>query len=129
MNQYAKLGTRLACHLGDLIIIQIIVLPLYMLLEFMDWLIDYELVTMVVWAVYSTIMNSGRQKGTYGKRLMGVKVETEDGERLNFVQSLVRYILGFLLFGIFIGMLPIFFNSKKKGLHDIMMGTVVRYRF
>ena len=129
MNQYAKFGTRLACHLGDLIIIQIIVLPLYMLLEFMDWLIDYEFVTMVVWAVYSTIMNSGRQKGRYGKRLMGVKVETEDGERLNFVQSLVRYILGFLLFGIFIGMLPIFFNSKKKGLHDIMMGTVVRYRF
>lgn len=128
MSQYARFGTRLACHVGDLIIIQLFVLPLFFSFRLAGYTVDYELVSFIVWGVYSTILNASSNKGTYGKKLLGVKVEKESGDRLSLAESAARYILGFVLFGIFIGMIPMFFNRKKKGLHDLLMGSVVKYR-
>jgi uncharacterized RDD family membrane protein YckC len=128
MNQYAKFGTRLACHFGDVLIIQIIVIPIILIAQLNNYRLDASLITLVIWGIYSTIMNSSISRGTYGKKLLGVKVETDEGERLSVIQSAVRFVLGFLLFGMVVGMIPIFFNKRKKGIHDIMIGSVVKYR-
>lgn len=128
MNQYANFGTRLSCHVADILIIQLIVLPLFFSLKFLAYTVDYELMTLIIWGVYSTVFNASTNKGTYGKKMLGVKVEMENGERLNLLQSAARYIIGFLLFPLIIGMIPIFFNRKRKGLHDLLIGSVVKYR-
>lgn len=128
-KQYASFGTRMACHLGDIMIIQFIIFPFWLLFYLSDiHLQNFELFSLFIWGVYSTIMNASSQRGTIAKRMMGVKIEKENGYKLNMIQSAVRFIFGFILFGVIIGILPIFFNRKHQGLHDILIGSVVRYR-
>jgi hypothetical protein len=64
--------------------------------------------------------------GTPGKVFMGMAVTMENGDRLTFKQSLLRYILS-MVSGLFlcIGYLFNLFTPKRQTFHDIMVGSVV----
>jgi len=65
--------------------------------------------------------------GTPGKRMLGLRVIDEvSGEHLNLAKSIIRYI-GYIisLTVLFIGVIWVAFNTKKKGWHDYMAGSVV----
>jgi uncharacterized RDD family membrane protein YckC len=65
---------------------------------------------------------------TPGMRLMGLRVECADGGPLHLGQALVR--LGGLLVSIiplFAGFLPVLFDDRRRGLADMLAGTVVLY--
>ena len=64
---------------------------------------------------------------TLGKMIMKIKVETNRGDKLSFVDVVYRELVGRLL-TIFLAYLPylaVAFTNKKKGLHDFIADTVV----
>ena len=64
---------------------------------------------------------------TLGKMVVGIKVETNKGEKLKFFDVVFREVVGRLInMGFFnIPYLSIVFLEKKKGVHDLIAETVV----
>ena len=73
--------------------------------------------------VYFLVNNDGM---TIGKKLMGIKVVTEDGQKLTYNTAFLRvfgYLLSGLVFGL--GFLWALWDSKKQTWHDKLARTVV----
>jgi hypothetical protein len=78
--------------------------------------------------LYYPVMESSRWQATLGKHLCGLTVVTTGGKRISFARALLRYLAKFLsgaLFGI--GFLMIGRTSHRRGLHDMIAGTMVRW--
>jgi uncharacterized RDD family membrane protein YckC len=83
-------------------------------------------VQLVVDWLYEAGLTASPLRGTLGKRAVGLRVVTEQGERISFARSTGRYfakIVSALL--LLIGFLMVAFTERKRGLHDMMAGTVV----
>jgi uncharacterized RDD family membrane protein YckC len=65
---------------------------------------------------------------TPGMRAMGIEVTTCTGERLPPRRSLLR-LLGMVIAAmpLFLGYLPILLRDDRRGLHDLLARSVVRY--
>ena len=63
---------------------------------------------------------------TPGKMAMGLRITTVEGEPIDFGKAVLRYI-GYFVSGITLGIgyLMIAFTRDKRGLHDLIAGTVV----
>lgn len=96
----------------------------------------------VVWA-YFAFQESSPAQATLGKRMMGIRVSRENGERLNLLGATLRtwpiYLpsvaalagSGFSsLVGLiaFISCIAVAFSARKQGLHDKMAGAVLTRR-
>jgi uncharacterized RDD family membrane protein YckC len=65
---------------------------------------------------------------TPGMRLMGLRVERSDGEPLRIGRALVRLVgLIVSIIPLFAGFLPVLFDDRRRGLADMLAGTVVLY--
>jgi uncharacterized RDD family membrane protein YckC len=65
---------------------------------------------------------------TPGDRVLGIRVVSQDGGELNFWQALRRFgglVLCVLSFGI--GFIPVLIDKRRRGLHDMLAGTVVQW--
>jgi len=79
--------------------------------------------------LYYPVMESSRWQATLGKRYCRLTVVTTRGKRISFVRALVRYLGKYLsgsLFGI--GFWIIAVRSDRRGLHDLIAGTLVVWR-
>ena len=79
--------------------------------------------------LYGPIMESSAWQGTVGKRLCGLAVTDRHDERITFGRAVVRLlakVLSLIVLGI--GFLMIAFHPRKRGLHDIIAGTLVVHR-
>jgi uncharacterized RDD family membrane protein YckC len=85
-----------------------------------------SLVMVVVsWLYFATMESSGIQ-GTVGKALLGLEVTDRYGRRISFGRATGRYfakVLSGLTLGI--GYLMVGLSSRKRGLHDLVAGTLV----
>lgn len=64
---------------------------------------------------------------TLGMRLMGLRVDGPHGHPPSVARSLVRLVgLVLAIIPLFAGFLPIAFDGRRRGLHDVLAGTVVR---
>jgi uncharacterized RDD family membrane protein YckC len=76
--------------------------------------------------LYEAGLTASPLSGTLGKRAVGLRVVTQQGERISFARSTGRYLAkivsGLLLL---VGFLMVAFTERKRGLHDMMAGTVV----
>jgi uncharacterized RDD family membrane protein YckC len=87
------------------------------------------LVIIVQFAVdwlYEAGLTASPLQGTLGKRAVGLRVVTEQGERISFARSTGRFfakIVSALL--LLVGFLMVAFTERKRGLHDMIAGTVV----
>lgn len=80
----------------------------------------------VIQWLWFTIPESSKWQASLGKKLLGLKVTDENGNRIGFGRANGRYwskILSGLLFGF--GFLMVAFTQKKQGLHDKIAGTLV----
>jgi len=80
---------------------------------------------LVQW-LWFTIPESSKWQATVGKKLLGLKVTDENGERIGFGKANGRYwakVLSALI--LCIGFIMVAFTEKKQGLHDKMAGTLV----
>jgi uncharacterized RDD family membrane protein YckC len=84
------------------------------------------LVVLPVVLLYYPVLESSRWQATLGKRFFGLTVVNLDGERISFVRALVRHLAKYLsgsLFGF--GFLMIALRRDRRGLHDLIAGTLV----
>ena len=65
---------------------------------------------------------------TPGMRLMELRVTTARGARPGFARSVVRMIgLWLAIIPFFAGFIPVLLDRRRRGLHDLLAGTVVYY--
>jgi uncharacterized RDD family membrane protein YckC len=66
---------------------------------------------------------------TPGMRSMHLIVTTADGYKPpGVLRSMIRVVaLGLCIIPCFLGFLPVLFDDRRRGLHDMAAGTVVRY--
>ena len=88
----------------------------------------FGLFLFVLWYVYSVGLLVSPWQGTVGKRLTGIHVTDANGQRLGVGRALGRElgkIISAIIF--YIGFIMAAFTDRKRGLHDMMAGTVVVY--
>ena len=76
--------------------------------------------------LWFTLAESSHWQASIGKKLVGLKVTDENGERISFGKANARYwskILSALMFCV--GFLMVAFTAKKQGLHDKIARTLV----
>jgi uncharacterized RDD family membrane protein YckC len=86
-------------------------------------------VSLIVNWIYFAWQESSAKQATIGKQAVGIKVCTENGERLSFANATGRYfakILSTII--LLIGFLMVAFDKKGQGLHDKLAKTFVIYR-
>lgn len=82
--------------------------------------------SLVVGWLYFSLMESSERGATVGKMAVGLRVVTDQGQRLSFLNATGRYFAKFISAMILgIGFLMIAFSDRKRGLHDIIAGTLV----
>ena len=85
-----------------------------------------NLLSLVIGWLYFALLESSERGATVGKMVMGLRVVTSDGQRLSFMNATGRYfakILSAII--LFIGFIMVAFTDKKRGLHDMIAGTLV----
>ena len=88
-----------------------------------SWL---SLIFGLVGVLYYVVLESSSLQGTIGKKIVGIKVTTLDGNRISFLRSLGRYFAKILSAAILmVGYLMAAFTARKQGLHDMIAGTLV----
>jgi uncharacterized RDD family membrane protein YckC len=82
----------------------------------------------IVWLIaftYGTLMDSGRQGATFGKRAMSIRLTDVEGRRVGIGRAILRQIVRPFSFFLFAGIALSFFTKRKQTLHDLVAGTVV----
>lgn len=119
-KEYAGFWIRAGAAIVDGIII---VVPSIAL----AWLIPF-LGSFLAALIYKPFFESSRLQATPGKALLGLRVESIDGQRISFRTAMIRYFMSFISSAILlIGYLMALFTSRKQCLHDMVANTVVVY--
>ncbi|MSQ32604.1 MAG: hypothetical protein EXR59_05185 [Dehalococcoidia bacterium] len=75
--------------------------------------------------VYYTI-SIGKWGRTIGKRIFGLQVLTADGKKVGYLRAFVRFLCYYVDFlTLFFGFFMIAWNKDRRGLHDLLAGTIV----
>jgi uncharacterized RDD family membrane protein YckC len=115
---------------GVAIVVAAIVVLGLSVLSVPDW-VEYALlavggVAFLVWSVayFATFWSTTGQ--TPGDRLLRIRVRRADGARLGVGRSIFRLVcLTLAALPLLAGFLPILFDDRRRGLHDMLAGTVV----
>ena len=84
----------------------------------------------ILWLLYCMIMEASPYQATFGKKLLGMKVVDNEGNRLSLARSFARNITKILsILPVCIGFLWIVFSKKKQGWHDMLSGSYVVSRY
>jgi uncharacterized RDD family membrane protein YckC len=82
--------------------------------------------TVISW-LYEALMMSSTWQATLGKKALNLRVTDEAGNRISFARASGRHFakyLSALILGI--GYIMAAFTDRKRALHDILAGTLVR---
>jgi uncharacterized RDD family membrane protein YckC len=83
----------------------------------------------LVWlgaVLYRPVMESSAGQGTVGKQVLNLRVTDLDGRRVSFVRALGRDLAKIIsALVLCIGFVMVGWNRRKRGLHDVMAGTLV----
>lgn len=131
---YGGFWIRLVAYIIDVILLSLVfgVLASIFGLNMMnaESLTEYDptinLVSLVVGWLYFALMESSERGATVGKMAMGLRVVTNDGQRLSFLNATGRYFAKIISAIILcIGFIMIAFTERKRGLHDMIASTLV----
>lgn len=76
--------------------------------------------------LYEALLTSSSWQGTVGKKVLRLKVTDEAGNRIGFGRATGRFfgkIISTLI--MYIGFIMVAFTDRKRGLHDMIAGTLV----
>lgn len=92
---------------------------------FMQQMVHNFFSAVVCW-LYFSLCESSTWQATIGKKLLGIKVTDDAGNKLTFARATGRHF-GKILSTFFfcIGYIMAAFTSKKQSLHDILASTLV----
>ncbi len=95
----------------------------------MGSMLSLQLLFIVVGWLYGALFESSAMQATPGKRLMGLKVTDDYGNRIGFGRASGRHfgkIISGLIF--YIGFMLAGWTARKQALHDMMAGCCVVFR-
>jgi len=85
----------------------------------------YTLMVLVFFVIIPTMTGK-----TIGKMFFNLIIDDDDGGRIGLIRTFLReMILRPISFLTFFGLISIFFNKKRKTLHDYLLNTVVRKNY
>jgi uncharacterized RDD family membrane protein YckC len=149
-SRYGGFWLRLLAHLIDHVILGLVAAPLFFILvlpvivrvvheaesnqepspelivAIVSSVFVYILLAFVGQWLYEALLTSSSWQGTVGKRVLQLKVTDELGNRIGFGRATGRFfakILSSMLFCI--GFIMIGLTDRKRGLHDMLAGTLV----
>jgi uncharacterized RDD family membrane protein YckC len=93
-----------------------------------SWLTTILLVRLVVRGLYYAGCEGSPLQGTPGKVLMGMKVVDEGGDRISYARAFGRWMAKFLSWFSLTGILRVFWEPRRRMLHDSVAGTEVVLR-
>ncbi|PIB34770.1 hypothetical protein BFP72_04805 [Reichenbachiella sp. 5M10] len=129
MNIYegaASFSKRLFAYNIDITVMMLLMLPFLLWVE-SDRLFYGAAVAIV--CLYHALMESSSWQGTLGKHYSHMVVTDSAGQPIGFGRALLRILCKFLSLGLlFGGFMMIYFREDRRGLHDLLAGTVVRPR-
>jgi uncharacterized RDD family membrane protein YckC len=130
---YGGFWIRLVAYIIDAIVLSIVVSVLATIfgvplvpedMEHYDPTLN--LLSFIIGWLYFALLESSARGATLGKMALGLRVVTSNGQRLSFLNATGRYfakILSAII--LMIGFIMIGFTDKKRGLHDMIAGTLV----
>ena len=124
-QKYAGFWPRLLAHNIDLLPILLLYYLASLFIPKSNY--DYLFIGGIYFA-YHIVFELTPLQGTPGKHWAKIKVTSDQLSKVNVIQAVIRNvskILSLLLF--FLGFVLIFFNAKRKGLHDYIGGTLVLF--
>jgi uncharacterized RDD family membrane protein YckC len=95
------------------------------MVQVMVEVMDFIQNLLVSW-IYSAVLHSSKWQATVGKKVVGLKVVDENGNRISFGRATGRFfaqLISTLILAI--GYLMVGWTKKKQGLHDMIAGTYV----
>ncbi len=82
--------------------------------------------SLVIGWLYFSLMESSQRGATVGKMAVGLRVVTDQGQRLSFGNATGRYFAKFIsAIILFVGFIMVAFTDRKRGLHDMIASTLV----
>lgn len=149
-SRYGGFWIRLLAHLIDHVILGVVAAPLFFILVLPAIIrvineaernreLSPELIIAIVSSVfvyivlafvgqwlYEALLTSSSWQGTLGKRVLQLKVTDEFGNRIGFGRATGRFFAKILSSMFFcIGFIMVGLTDRKRGLHDMLAGTVV----
>jgi uncharacterized RDD family membrane protein YckC len=147
---YGGFWIRLLAHLIDHVILAAVAAPLFFILvlpailrvihegennqepspELIVAIISsvfiYVVLAFVGQWLYEALLTSSSWQGTLGKRVLQLKVTDEMGNRIGFGRATGRFFAKILSSMFFcIGFIMVGLTDRKRGLHDMLAGTLV----
>lgn len=126
--EYAGFWIRFVAMLIDTVAVSVVIAVIYILtatlgsvdFKSIEGIVDIAVIAIVIamWVWFGA---------TPGKMVLNLTIIDEvTGKPPSFLKCIIRYV-GFLLaiMMLFVGVLWIFFDTKKKGFHDHLAGTAV----
>ncbi len=127
MQAYAGFFRRLMASIIDIYVI-ILLLTFFQFISGARGGFFYIFVILFFWN-YFAYQDSSVSQGTVGKQAMNIAITDLNGNRISFACSTKRFLVKILAsLPFFAGFLPILFNGKKQGIHDLITGTLVIVR-
>ncbi|MBB2203783.1 RDD family protein [Gluconacetobacter takamatsuzukensis] len=86
----------------------------------------YEILQLLLPALYYVLFESSRLQGTPGKRVCRMRVTDLHGRQIGFGRATVRYVGHFLsILTLGLGFLMVVWTRRRQALHDLLAGTCV----
>jgi len=149
--RYGGFWMRLLAHLIDHVILGVVAAPLFFILvlpaivrvindaernqepspelvvAIVSSIFIYILLAFVGQWLYEALLTSSSWQGTVGKRVLQLKVTDEVGNRIGFGRATGRFFAK-ILSSMFccVGFIMVGLTDRKRGLHDMLAGTLVR---
>jgi len=85
----------------------------------------FRFINFLIGVTYFAGMESSALQGTIGKRVIGIVVTNENGQRISFSKALGRFFAKYLSSFTVIGLLMVGWTKKKQALHDYLAKSIV----
>jgi uncharacterized RDD family membrane protein YckC len=76
--------------------------------------------------LYEALLTSSEWQATLGKKMLNLRVTDEAGNRISFARATGRHFAKYISGILFIGYIMAAFTDRKRALHDMLAGTLVR---
>ena len=128
---YVTIWRRLASILYDsLLVLAILII---MSLPFFSFNLEENLSLKIIMQIYYYLITQYffvwfwvNNEGTLGMKTWKIKIVSEDGNKISYIEAIIRFntaILSFIFFGL--GFLTSFLRKDKKCLHDFISKTAL----
>ena len=124
---YAGFWIRTLAYVIDAIALGLVTMPLVAFLTKLGVGDEQgNLLSIVISWMYFAVFESSDWQGTPGKKVLGLVVTDEQGQKISVIRATKRYaakMLAAFLLGA--GLIMIAFTARKQGLHDKLFHTLV----